>query len=97
MPDALPAAMWTVGEITAARDHVAALLAEAGIANFRFEVSDGDEVWQIHVECGGERAWYSTTLEVDRPVLEASMRDGDARRRLCEEWARKFEGCRTDA
>lgn len=87
--------MPTMSELAAARDTLAILLHELGLAGHRFEISpaDGDH-WGVDVECSAPDGWLKVELQLPRADLLDAPHDANAKARVTELLAGRLADCR---
>lgn len=89
----------SIVEIAAAREQVATLLDELGLAAYLFEIEPGAEQWQLKVECavGAGDEWESISLPISKERLLASAEQASTRRALIEELRAPLSACKRRA
>lgn len=79
-------------ELIEARDTVATLLDQLGLAAYLFEVEPRTDHWEVRVECAPDSGWQSSVLNVDEQWLAAARTDEAARDKLLAEWRQHLQG-----
>lgn len=83
----------TTRELAQAKEAVAALLDQLGVAEYLFEVEPRNGLWEVRIDCAAGDAWQSLSLTVDVTDLLQVEGNPAVRQALAAGWAAKLCSC----
>lgn len=84
----------TSDQLQQARDTLAALLEEIGLADYVFDVEPREGQWGVNIECSAKDSWDTFQLTASAEYIVRGKDDAVLHQFLLDEWGDILKSCK---